>query len=184
MGSIAFPNELHLPDCATCVLSGDFYVMPLSCYLTGIVQAIASSLLSASSTLHILFLQLSAPAASLQGSQPIPTVLWLFSFLITCAFPSWAIYVSSGSSLLAVFADSGLNSEFWLWWGFFPPSLDVIWSHPARGSLVLYLSFVLIIICLICLFFVLLSPALFDILACMTRDVTQEKQNSLWAEAA
>lgn len=89
--------------------------MPQSRYLTGIIQSIASSLLSASSTLHTLFLQLSAPAASLQDSQPIPTVLRLFSFLITCAFPSWVIYVSSGSQLLAVFADSGLNSEFWLW---------------------------------------------------------------------
>lgn len=88
-------------------------------------------LITASSTLRTLVLQLSAPAASLQDAQTVPTVPWLVSFLITCAFPSWAIYVSPGSPFLAVLADSGLNSEFWLC--FFFPSLVTIRSLPSRS---------------------------------------------------
>lgn len=86
--------------------------------------------LSTSSSLCTLFLQLSAPAAFLQASQLIPTIFWLVSFLITCAFPSRAIYVSPGSPFLAVLPDSGLNSEFWSC--VFFPCLDIIWSHPTR----------------------------------------------------
>lgn len=150
--------------------------MTKPCYLTGIVQAITSSLLSASSTLHTLFLQLWAPAASLlQESQPIPTVLWLFSSLITCAFPSWVIDVSSGSSLLAVFTDSGLNSGVGV---FFSPPLTS--SEVAQLEALLYLICILFfIIYLICLFCVLLSPALF---VWIGRSCKGSKTH--WAEAA
>lgn len=101
--------------------------------------------LSVCSTLHTLLLQLLSPVAFLQDSQCIPTVLWLFSFLIPCW---WLIptglfmYVSSDSPFLSVFANSVLKSDFWFFRGGFL-TLGIIWSHPARSSLVSYLSFML-----------------------------------------
>lgn len=106
MGSIAFSVGLHLADCSTRVLSGGF----VSCHSPAVWQE--SSKLS---PLHCALLALSyiPSLAALRctfSSCLTPTVLWLFSFLITCAFLSWVIYVTSGRPVLAVFAGSGLSS--------------------------------------------------------------------------
>lgn len=114
--------------------------------------------LSTSSSLCTLFLQLSAPAAFLQASQLIPTIFWLVSFLITCAFPNRAIYVSPGSPFLAVLPDSGLNSEFW----------SCFFSTPLISSEVTQPEFFSS-----ALSFVSLSFALLIILGCMNMDVAQ-----------
>lgn len=143
MGLLAFPIELYLADCFMCVLSESF----LSYHSPAIRHKIFKLLLppSVSCTLHTLLLQLLSPVAFLQDSQPIPTVLWLFSFLIPCW---WLIptglfmYISSGSPFLAVFANSVWNlTSDCLGWGFL--SLGIVWSHPARSSLVSCLSFML-----------------------------------------
>lgn len=170
MGLIALPIKLYMADCFTCVLTENF----LSCQSPAIRHQLLELLLppSVSSTLYTLLLQHLSPFAFLQDSQLIAPVLWLFSFLIPCwwlILTGLLMYVSSGSPLLALLIlVRNLSSDCW-WGGFL--SLDIFWSHPARSSLVPYLSFMFHNLPLV--YFLCLTFSHSVIMGCMNKDVTQ-----------
>lgn len=133
---MVFSVGLHLADCSTCVLSGGF----VSCHSPAVWQESAKL-----SPLHCSLLALSyVPSfSSSQVHLPLfqshsPLTIFLSNHLCVSQLGHLCHFWQTPLGCVCWFW-----SEFWLWiWFFFLPSLDIIWSHPARGSLVPYLCFV------------------------------------------